>query len=75
MYFTRAQEMAFRDMLLDPSLDMAINFLLMAFYMFCASRRNTALLYLGISSKAATILGLHLSELNREMPREVMDFR
>ncbi|POR34382.1 Uncharacterized protein TPAR_05447 [Tolypocladium paradoxum] len=62
MYFTQGQQLSFRSMLHDPTCMMVNNFLLMAFYMFCACRRNTSLLYLGISAKAATILGLHLSE-------------
>ncbi|KAH7110214.1 hypothetical protein B0J13DRAFT_516671 [Dactylonectria estremocensis] len=69
-YFSRAQELAFRDMLHEPTIFMVINFLLLAFYMFCACRRNTALLYLGIAAKAATILGLHHAELNETLPPE-----
>ena len=75
MYFTRAKQAAFQDFLLEPSLDMIVSFVLMAFYMFCACRRNTASLYLGIASRAATILGLHTPELDRTLPRDVRDFR
>lgn len=75
MYFARAKQAAFQDFLLEPSLDMIVSFILMAFYMFCACRRNTASLYLGIASRAATILGLHTPELDRTLPRDVRDLR
>lgn len=63
-YFTQAQKMAFIDMLQDPSLNMVKIFLLMAMYMLGACRRNTAFMYIGIASKAATILGLHVPYQN-----------
>lgn len=75
MYFARAKQAAFCDSLLEPSLDMAVSFMLMAFYMFCVCRRNTASLYLGIASRAATILGLHSSELNKALPQAVRGVR
>ncbi|KAH8173618.1 fungal specific transcription factor domain-containing protein [Sarocladium implicatum] len=69
-FFARGQQIAFRDMLHDPTINMVINFVLMAFYMFACSRRNSGLLYLGIASKAATILGLHVMELNKGLRPE-----
>ncbi|UKZ81555.1 hypothetical protein TrVFT333_009327 [Trichoderma virens FT-333] len=74
-YFAEAQRLGFQDMLLNPSLSMVRNFLLMAFYMFCACRRNTGLLYLGVASRAATILGLHLPELNATLPTDIRTVR
>ncbi|KAH7130918.1 hypothetical protein EDB81DRAFT_871384 [Dactylonectria macrodidyma] len=74
-YFSRAQQKAFKGMLHDPSLGMVINFVLMAFYMFCACRRNTGLMYLGVASKAATVLGLHLVELHKTLPLETRSLR
>jgi hypothetical protein len=59
-YFAQGQRMAFRDMLHNPSLGMATNFLLMAFYMLCASRRNTVLIYLGVATNTAVVLGLYI---------------
>ncbi|TGO31215.1 hypothetical protein BPAE_0001g01110 [Botrytis paeoniae] len=59
-YFAQAQQMAFLDMLENPSLSMVKLFLLMAMYMLGACRRNTAFMYIGIASKSATILGLHV---------------
>ncbi|ESZ97463.1 hypothetical protein SBOR_2152 [Sclerotinia borealis F-4128] len=59
-YFAQAQQMAFLDMLENPSLCMVKLFLLMAMYMLGACRRNTAFMYIGIASKSATILGLHV---------------
>lgn len=75
MHFARAQQAAFQHFLIEPSLDMIVSFILMAFYMFCACRRNTASLYLGIASRGATILGLHTSDLDRTLPADVIDFR
>lgn len=75
LYFSQVKQAVFQDSLLEPSLDMAVTFILMAFYMFCASRRNTASLYLGIASRAATILGLHSSELDITLPLDVRSFR
>ena len=74
-YFSQAKQAVFEDSLLEPSLDMAVSFILMAFYMFCACRRNTAALYLGIASRAATILGLHSSELDKTLPLDARCFR
>lgn len=70
-YFARGQKIAFQDMLHDPSLKMVVNFILMAFYMLASSRRNTGLLYLGIASKTATILGLHVMDLNKGLRPEM----
>lgn len=41
-YFAKAQQIAFVDMLQDPSLAMIKIFLMMAFFMLGACRRNTA---------------------------------
>ena len=59
--FAFARKLAFAQMLESPSLDLVRVFLLMAFYMFGACRRNSAFMYLGIASKSADILGLHIS--------------
>jgi hypothetical protein len=59
--FSYARKLAFAQMLESPSLDLVRVFLLMAFYMFGACRRNSAFMYLGIASKSADILGLHMS--------------
>lgn len=57
--FSYARKLAFAQMLESPSLDLVRVFLLMAFYMFGACRRNPAFMYLGCASRAADILGLH----------------
>lgn len=49
-------------MLEDPCLDMVRCFLLMAFYMLGACRRNAAFMYIGVAAKAASALGLHVTE-------------
>lgn len=45
-------------MLAKPSLGMVRLFLLLAFYMLGANHRSAAAIYLGISAKAAVVLGL-----------------
>lgn len=49
-------------MLRDPSINMIRTFLLMAFYMLGACHRNAAYMYLGVASKAAAALGLHIGK-------------
>lgn len=61
-YFSRAQQLAFRDGLQGPSTVMVVNYMLMAFYLLVSCRRNTSLLYLSTAVKAATILGIHIPE-------------
>lgn len=58
--FSYARKIAFEHMLENPSLELVRNFLLMSFYMLGACRRNSAFMYLGIASKSADILGLHV---------------
>ncbi|KAH8886581.1 hypothetical protein GQ53DRAFT_750566 [Thozetella sp. PMI_491] len=58
-YCRHAQQLVFADMLSSPSVDMVRTFILMAFYMLCECRRNTAFMYLGIAARAAVSLGLH----------------
>lgn len=59
--FSFARKLALERMLENPSLELVRTFLLMAFYMLGACRRNSAFMYLGVASKAADILGLHVS--------------
>lgn len=61
-FFRLAQARAFDEMLENPDLDMVRVFLLMAFYMLGACRRNAAFMYLGIATRAALALGLHCRE-------------
>jgi hypothetical protein len=58
-YFCRAQRVAFENMLTSQSLSMVRLFLLLAFYMVGACRRNTASIYLGIAARTAIVLSLH----------------
>ncbi|KAJ9637424.1 hypothetical protein H2204_004848 [Knufia peltigerae] len=60
-YLRKVQKLAFEGMLYDTSLSMVRLFTLMAFYMMGACRRNTAAIYLGVASKAAVALGLHMT--------------
>ncbi|PSK53781.1 hypothetical protein B9Z65_7587 [Elsinoe australis] len=61
-YFNRGQQRAFSTMLRNPSIDMIATFLLMSFYMLGACHRNAASMYLGVASRAATVLGLQHQE-------------
>lgn len=61
-YFNRGQQRAFSSMLRNPSIDMIAVFLLMSFYMLGACHRNAASMYLGVASRAATVLGLQHQE-------------
>ncbi|KAL5869311.1 hypothetical protein ACKVWC_010057 [Pyricularia oryzae] len=74
-YFTQARKMAFDKMLQDPTLDLTRAFLLMAFYMLGACRRNSAFMYIGVASKAADILGLHIESQQRHLKPDVRDAR
>lgn len=57
--FRGAQRQASSEMLQDPDLEMVRTYLLMAFYMLGACRRNTAYMYLSVATRAAIALGLH----------------
>lgn len=61
-YFAKGQAIAFEGMLKDPSITMVRIFLLMTFYMLGACHRNAAYMYLGVASKAAAALGLHVAK-------------
>jgi hypothetical protein len=61
-YFAKGQQIAFEGMLKDPSINMVKIFLLMTFYMLGACHRNAAYMYLGVASKAAAALGLHIAK-------------
>lgn len=74
-YFTEAQRIVFGTMLHDPSFGMVVSFVFMAFYMCCACRRNTAVLYLGIALRAATVLGLHQAHLDPTLDPEIRELR
>mgnify|MGYP003624091027 CR=1 FL=1 len=68
--FYHARKLAMERMLEEPSLDLVRVFLLMAFYMCGACRRNSAFMYLGVASKAADILGLHMSAQYKHLSPE-----
>jgi hypothetical protein len=73
--FSYARKLALEGMLANPSLDLVRVFLLMAFYMFGACRRNSAFMYLGVASKAADILGLHSSAQYKHLSQEARNAR
>ncbi|KAI1921338.1 hypothetical protein LOZ64_001620 [Ophidiomyces ophidiicola] len=57
--FSRGQKRAFSGMLQDPNLELVWAFVLMAFFMLGACRRNAGFMYLGVATRAAVALGLH----------------
>jgi hypothetical protein len=73
--FSYARRLCLERMLENPSLELVKVFILMAFYMFGACRRNSAFMYLGVASKAADILGLHMSPQHKHLPPEIRNAR
>ncbi|KAH8719250.1 hypothetical protein GQ44DRAFT_762120 [Phaeosphaeriaceae sp. PMI808] len=73
--FSYARKLALEKMLENPSLELIRAFLLMAFYMFGACHRNSAFMYLGVASKAAEILGLHMSAQYRHLSSSALNAR
>lgn len=47
----------------------------MAFYMLGACRRNAAFMYIGVASKAASALGLHVTDQYRHFSTQVQSVR
>jgi hypothetical protein len=74
-YFMKGQQIAFEGMLCEPSINMIRLFLLMAFYMLGACRRNAAYMYLGVTWRAACTLGLHRKEQCKNCSEEETDIR
>lgn len=74
-FFAQGRKMAFEKWLEDPTVSLVRTFVLMAFYMFGACRRNSAFMYLGVAAKSADILGLHAASQNRQMPKTERDSR
>lgn len=73
--FSYARKLALEKMLENPSLELVRAFLLMAFYMLGACRRNSAFMYLGVASKAADILGLHMPAQYKNLPSDARHAR
>lgn len=74
-YFNHGRQMAFEKMLEDPTINLARAFVLLAFYMLGASRRNSAFMYLGVAAKSADILGLHAAAKHRHASKAEQDCR
>lgn len=68
-YFAQGRRIAFEKMLEDATVDLVRAFILLAFYMFGACRRNSAFMYLGVAAKSADILGLHAAAQNKRMTK------
>ncbi|GKU08520.1 transcription factor [Fusarium langsethiae] len=61
-HFDRGQKLAFEEMLLDPTGDLVAIFLMMTIYMLNGCRRKGAFIYLGVATRLAHAIGLHLPE-------------
>jgi hypothetical protein len=70
---TVAQSVASSILLESPSLQGIQTFLLLAFYMLSACRRNAAFMYLGVAARAAHALGLHNAKLYESLPINSME--
>lgn len=66
-YFARGQQIAFEGILEDPSIKPIYSFLLMAFYLLGACRRNAVFMHLGVAARAAHALGLHKADQYRAL--------
>ena len=74
-HFDRGQKVAFEGMLLDPTGDLVAIFLLMSIYMVNACKRDGAFIYLGVATRVAHAIGLHLPESYRNLTPETHRFR
>ncbi|KAG8170321.1 hypothetical protein KVR01_001066 [Diaporthe batatas] len=74
-YFSQGRKMAFEKMLEDPTINLARAFLLLAFYMLGACRRNSAFMYLGVAAKSADILGLHAAAKHKHISKDEQNSR
>ncbi|KAF3760702.1 hypothetical protein M406DRAFT_63880 [Cryphonectria parasitica EP155] len=75
IYFAAGRQMAFEKMLENPTVNLVRAFILLAFYMCGACRRNSAFMYLGVASKSADILGLHAATQHKHMSKEEQSTR
>ncbi|KAF5695389.1 transcriptional regulatory [Fusarium denticulatum] len=73
-HFDRGQKVAFEGMLLDPTGDLVAIFLLMGIYMVNACKRDGAFIYLGVATRVAHAIGLHLPESYRNLSPETHRF-
>ncbi|KAF5585052.1 transcriptional regulatory [Fusarium pseudoanthophilum] len=69
-HFDRGQKVAFEGMLLDPTADLVAIFLMMGIYMVNACKRDGAFIYLGVATRVAHAIGLHLPESYRNLSPE-----
>lgn len=68
-----AQSIASSMLLESPSLQGIQTFLLLAFYMLGACRRNAAFMYLGVAARAAHALGLHNTKSYESLPSKSIE--
>ena len=73
--FSRAHKFAFMGMLASPSTKMVRLFLLLAFFLLGAGRRNASSMYMGIAARAAVMKGLHQRQALQGLPPSEVDAR
>ncbi|RGP72188.1 transcriptional regulatory [Fusarium sporotrichioides] len=74
-HFDRGQKLAFEEMLLDPTGDLVAIFLMMTIYMLNGCRRKGAFIYLGVATRLAHAIGLHLPESYNNLTPKMHRFR
>ncbi|KAF5700782.1 transcriptional regulatory [Fusarium globosum] len=74
-HFERGQKVAFDSMLLNPTGELVAIFLLMSIYMVNACKRDGAFIYLGVATRVAHAIGMHLPDSYRNLTPEIHRFR
>lgn len=74
-HFDRGQKVAFEGMLLNPTGELVAIFLLMSIYMVNACKRDGAFIYLGVATRVAHAIGMHLPDSYRNLTPEIHRFR
>lgn len=74
-HFDRGQKVAFEGMLLNPTGELVAIFLLMSIYMVNACKRDGAFIYLGVATRVAHAIGMHLPDSYRNLTPETHRFR
>ncbi|CEI41646.1 hypothetical protein FVEN_g3713 [Fusarium venenatum] len=74
-HFDRGQKLAFEEMLLDPTSDLVATFMMMTVYLMNACKRKGAFIYLGVATRLAYAIGLHLPESYNNLAPKIHRFR
>ncbi|KAL3590751.1 hypothetical protein FPOAC2_12953 [Fusarium poae] len=74
-HFDHGQKLAFEEMLLDPTTDLVAVFMMMTVYLMNACKRKGAFIYLGVATRLAHAIGLHLPESYNHLAPKTHRFR